>query len=35
MLTEVDLQREAAVTGFRSEALEKAIRLGHLLDGLT
>ena len=34
MLSESDLQREAASTGFRSEALERIIRLLDLLDGL-
>ncbi len=34
MLSEADLQREAAATGFRSEALEKVIRLMELLEGL-
>jgi len=34
MLSEADLHREAASTGFRSEALEKVIRLIELLDGL-
>jgi len=34
MLSEADLQREAAATGFRSEALEKVIRLIDLLEGL-
>ncbi len=33
MLSPADLQREAAVTGFRAEALEKVIRLLELLDG--
>jgi len=34
MLTPADLQREAAATGFRVEALEKAIRLLEVLDGV-
>jgi hypothetical protein len=34
MLSDADLQREAAATGFRSEALEKVIRLIDLLEGL-
>jgi predicted nucleotidyltransferase component of viral defense system len=34
MLTEADLQHEAVATGFRPEALEKAIRLIDLLEGL-
>lgn len=34
MLSEFDLQREAASTGFRSEVLEKVIRLFELLEGL-
>jgi len=34
MLSEADLHREAASTGFRSEVLEKVIRLVELLDGL-
>ena len=34
MLTPVDLQREAAATGFRPEALEKVIRLLEVLDGV-
>jgi len=34
MLTEADLNREAAVTGFQPEPLEKAIRLLELLDAL-
>ena len=34
MLSASDLQREAASTGFRLEALEKVIRLLELLDGL-
>jgi predicted nucleotidyltransferase component of viral defense system len=34
MLSEADLQREAAATGFRAEALEKVLRLLDLLDGL-
>lgn len=34
MLSESDLQREAAATGFRAEALEKVIRLIELLEGL-
>jgi hypothetical protein len=34
MLTEAALNREAAVTGFQPEALEKAVRLLGLLDGL-
>jgi len=34
MLTEAELTREAAVTGFRTEVLEKAIRLLELLDTL-
>lgn len=32
MLSEADLQREAAATGFRVEALEKVIRLLELLE---
>ena len=34
MLSEADLQREAASTGFRSEALEKVVRIFQLLEGL-
>ncbi len=34
MLTEAELNREAATTGFRPETLEKVIRLLDLLDGL-
>jgi len=34
MLTEAELQREAAATGYRSEVLEKVIRLLELLDTL-
>lgn len=34
MLSESVLQREAAATGFRAEALEKVIRLIELLEGL-
>jgi hypothetical protein len=34
MLSEADLQREAAATGFRPEVLEKFIRLVELLEGL-
>ena len=34
MLTEAALNREAAVTGFQPEPLEKAVRLLGLLDGL-
>ena len=34
MLSEVELQREAAATGFRVEVLEKVIRLIELLDTL-
>jgi hypothetical protein len=34
MLTEAELTREAAATGFRTEVLEKAIRLLELLDTL-
>ena len=34
MLNQADIQREAASTGFRSEVLEKVIRLVELLDGL-
>ncbi len=34
MLSEADLQREAAATGFRSDALERVIRLVELLEGL-
>ena len=34
MLSEADLQREAAATGFRAEALERTIRLIELLEGL-
>ncbi len=34
MLTPAELQREAAVTGFRAEALEKVIRLLEVLDGV-
>lgn len=34
MLTPADLQREAAATGFRAEALEKVIRLLEVLDGV-
>lgn len=34
MLSEADLQREAAATGFRAETLEKVIRLIALLEGL-
>jgi len=34
MLTEADLQRDAAATGFRPEVLEKAIRLVELLEGV-
>jgi len=34
MWTEADLQREAAATGFRSELLEKVLRLLELLEGL-
>jgi len=33
MLSEADLQREAAATGFRAEALEKVLRLLELLEG--
>jgi predicted nucleotidyltransferase component of viral defense system len=33
MLSEADLRREAAATGFRAEALEKVIRLLELLEG--
>lgn len=33
MLSEADLQREAAATGFRVEALEKVVRLLELLEG--
>jgi hypothetical protein len=34
MLTEAELTREAAATGFRTEVLEKVIRLLELLDTL-
>lgn len=34
MLNEADLQREAAATGFRPEALEKVVLLVELLEGL-
>ena len=34
MLSEADLRREAAATGFQSEPLEKVIRLIDLLEGL-
>ena len=34
MLTPAELQREAAATGFRAEALEKVIRLLEVLDGV-
>lgn len=34
MLTEAELLREAALTGFRSEVLEKVIRLAELLETL-
>ena len=34
MLNEADLQREAAASGFRAEALEKVLRLLELLDGV-
>lgn len=34
MLTPAELQREAAATGFRTEALEKVIRLLEVLDGV-
>ena len=34
MLDFADLQREAAATGFRVEALETVIRLLELLEGL-
>lgn len=34
MLNQADLQREAATSGFRPEALEKVIRLFELLEGL-
>ena len=34
MLSPEDLQREAAATGFRAEALEKVIRLLEVLDGV-
>ena len=33
MLSPVELQREAEATGFRAEALEKALRLLELLEG--
>ena len=33
MLSPADLQREAEATGFRAEALEKALRLLELLEG--
>jgi hypothetical protein len=34
MLTEADVNRAAAATGFRAEPLEKVIRLLEMLDGL-
>lgn len=34
MLSDIDLQREAAATGFRIEALEKVLRLLELLGGV-
>ncbi len=34
MISEAELRREAAATGFRAEVLEKAIRLLELLESL-
>jgi len=34
MLTEAELRREAASTGFRAEVIEKVIRLVELLETL-